>query len=61
MRCFCILMNLSGYNTDKALTVLPRFMPSPGQAKVRLMASGAAPLRSITAADRFSDRLLRSK
>ncbi|KAF4314343.1 putative gdsl lipase acylhydrolase family protein [Botryosphaeria dothidea] len=23
----------NGYNTDKALTVLPRFMPSPGQAK----------------------------
>ncbi|KAK0654143.1 Isoamyl acetate-hydrolyzing esterase 1-like protein [Lasiodiplodia hormozganensis] len=27
----------NGYNTTKALQVLPRLMPSPGEAKVRLM------------------------
>ncbi|OMP83314.1 Isoamyl acetate-hydrolyzing esterase 1-like protein, partial [Diplodia seriata] len=27
----------NGYNTEKALKVLPRFMPSPDEAKVRIM------------------------
>lgn len=29
----------SGYNTSQALKVLPKFMPTPSQASVRLMVS----------------------